>query len=144
VIRRLRVKSLVAILTLLVPAAIGSSCASSPVAPSQVPLGRPFDLSPGGSATVEGGLKVTFVGVSSDSRCPTDVRCVWAGDALVTLSLAQSPADPAERELHTNAAGSTASYRAYTVVLGALAPHPRSDLQIRPDDYVATLTVEAR
>jgi len=33
---------------------------------------------------------------------------------------------------------------AYVIKLEALAPYPRSDRQIRPDDYVAILTVEAR
>lgn len=42
----------------------------------QQPLGQPFDLRPGASAAVEGGLKVTFERVPSDSRCPMDALCI--------------------------------------------------------------------
>jgi hypothetical protein len=34
-----------------------------------------------------------------------------------------------------------ASYLVYSIKLLSLAPYPRSDLQIGPGDYVATLTV---
>jgi hypothetical protein len=90
------------------------------------------------------GLKVTFDGVRSDSRCPMDALCVWAGDAVVAVSVSQKGAIPAERALHTDPTGSEAQYLSYVLKLVVLAPYPRSDRQIRPDDYAATLTVAAR
>ena len=73
-----------------------------------------------------------------------DALCVWAGDATVAVRLSQPPATQAERALHTDPRGSEAQYLAYVIKLVALAPYPRSDRQIRPVDYVATLTVAAR
>lgn len=124
--------------------ALSAACSSRPTGPGQVPLGQSFELRAGSSAIVEGGLTIAFNGVKSDSRCPMDALCVWAGDAIVTVSLAQSGGDPAERELHTASARSEASYRSYWVKLVALAPYPRSDRQIRQPDYAATLAVTAR
>lgn len=120
---------------------LSAACSGRPTGPGQVPLGQSFELRAGSSAIVEGGLTIAFSGVKSDSRCPMDALCVWAGDAIVTVSLAQSGGDRAERELHTASTGSEVSYRAYSVKLVALAPYPRLDRPIRPADYVATLAV---
>jgi hypothetical protein len=96
------------------------------------------------SAVLTDGLKLTFDRVRADSRCPLDVICIQAGEAIVVLTLSQSAAAPAERELRTTPAFSDASYLSYVIKLVALAPYPRSTQQIRPEDYVATLTVERR
>jgi hypothetical protein len=125
-------------------AALAAGCGRHPSQPDPFSLGQSFELRAGSSAIVEGGLTIAFSGVKSDSRCPMDALCVWAGDAIVTVSLSQSGVDPAERELHTASTGSEASYRAYSVKLVALAPYPRSDRQIRPGDYVATLAISSR
>ena len=33
------------------------------------------------------GLKIKFLGVTEDSRCPTDVQCVWAGNAKLKFRI---------------------------------------------------------
>ena len=131
-------------ITLCLCASVHPGCAGHPTQPGELPLGQSFELRVGTSAILRDGLKVTFDGVQSDSRCPMDALCVWAGDAVITVSLSQPPGVRAERVLHTQPTGSEASYLAYVIKLIALSPYPRSDRQIRPDDYAATLTVEAR
>lgn len=125
-------------------AIVAAACASSPTRPSGLPLGQPFEMRAGTSATLDGGLAITFDGVRSDSRCPMDAMCVWAGDAVVAVSLSQPLGNRVERELHTEPSGSETSYAAYAIKLVALAPFPQSDRQIGPKDYVATLTVRTR
>ncbi|HXD19955.1 MAG TPA: hypothetical protein VN654_23235 [Vicinamibacterales bacterium] len=123
-----------------------AGCARDLPRPSQVPLGRPFELHAEASATLADGLTVTFDRVRSDSRCPMDVVCITAGDAVVVVRLA-SQGGQAERELHTNPGGAgtaDTSYQSYAITLVALTPYPRTDRPIRPVDYVATLTVERR
>jgi len=128
----------------LLGAIVSLGCGGPSTSPTEIRLGQVFELRAGASATLQDGLKVTFAGVRSDSRCPMDALCVWAGDAVVTLRLSHAAGNPAERELHTaERSGSEASYLAYVIKLVALSPYPRSDRQIGPDDYVATLTVEA-
>jgi hypothetical protein len=131
-------------LTCFLWAGVNLACVDHPTGPSEVPFGQSFELHPGTSAILSDGLKVTFDGVRADSRCPMDALCVWAGDATVAVRLSQPPATQAERALHTDLTGSEAQYLSYVIKLVALAPYPRSDRQIRPVDYVATLTVAAR
>jgi hypothetical protein len=130
--------------TVLVVATLSVACAGNPTQPTDVPLGQSFELRSGASAALQDGLKVSFSSVSSDSRCPMDAICIWAGDAIVKVALSQSGGSPAERDLHTDSGGSQAAYLSYTIKLVTLAPYPRSDRPIRPEDYVATLVVEAR
>jgi hypothetical protein len=127
--------------TVLMVSMLCAGCAGSSTQPSQTPLGQPFELRSGASAMLDGGLTITFDGVASDSRCPMNALCIWAGDAVVALSISQGPGGSVPRELHTNAAGSVTSYLAYSIKLLALAPYPRTDRPIGPGDYVATLTV---
>jgi len=124
-----------------------SGCTGSSTMPGQVPLGQSFELRAGTSATLQDGLTVAFETVRSDSRCPLDATCIWAGDAIVAVQLSQSGGNQAARELHVNPGvlgGSEASYLTYSFKLETLTPYPRSDRPIQPDDYVATFTVNAR
>lgn len=125
-------------------AGLSLGCARSPTQSSALPLGQSFELRAGASAILQSGLTVAFERVTSDSRCPMDALCIWAGDAIVMVSLSQAAAGQVQRELHTDPTGSEASYLAYSIKLVALAPYPRSDRQIRPEDYAATLIVAAR
>jgi hypothetical protein len=138
-----RVKRLIAALVLVSCSAVASACAAHPSQPSR-PLGQPFDLKAGTSAVLADGLRLTFDRVRADSRCPLDALCIQAGEAIVVLTLSQSAAGQVEQELRTTPAFSEASYLSYVIKLVALAPYPRSTQQIRPEDYVATLTVDRR
>jgi hypothetical protein len=119
-------------------------CTGSSTMPGQLPLGQSFELRAGTSASLQDGLTVAFETVQSDSRCPMDAICVWAGDAIVAVRLSQSGGDQAARELHVNPSGSEAPYLTYSIKLVTLQPYPRSDRPIEPNDYVATFTVNAR
>jgi len=128
--------------TLVVVAALLSACAGHSTSPSETPLGQPFDLRAGTSAVVDGGLKVTFERVPSDSRCPMDALCIRAGEALVALTISQEGRNAVARELRTDSTASETTYSGYSIKLIALAPYPRSDRQILPEDYVATIRVQ--
>jgi hypothetical protein len=109
-----------------------------------VVLGQPVELRPGNSARLADGLEVRFDGVRSDSRCPSDVQCVWAGDATVAISVMPPGDRRVERELHTQLDATETVVNDYTIKLRALTPSPRTDRPIRPDDYVATLIISRR
>jgi hypothetical protein len=128
-------------LSLLFALGLSVACASVPTRPSPLPLGQSFELRAGASASVQGGLTMVFERVASDSRCPMDAFCVWAGDATLALRLSRGTGQPAMRELHTQASGSEIVFATYSIKLVSLGPYPRSDRQIKPEDYVATLTV---
>ena len=54
---------------------------------TEVVLGKPFFVALQKSTTLPDELKVTFVRVVEDSRCPQDVDCVWSGQATVLVRL---------------------------------------------------------
>jgi hypothetical protein len=118
-------------------------CASSAAAPGDVLYDSPFELKVGESITVgDDGVRLTFEQVVSDSRCPSDVNCIQAGEAIVALRLERADVS-VEQRVSTNPARATARLDGFEVTLLSLAPYPRTDLDIAPDDYVATLRVRA-
>jgi hypothetical protein len=116
------------------------ACGSGPGGPSGG-LGQETELAPGQTVQV-GALRVTFVAVTGDSRCPVDVTCVWEGDAVARLTVSQ-PTGPVEtRELHTSRPRE-ASYGDFRIELVRLDPAPRSTQTIPPDNYRLRFRVTA-
>jgi hypothetical protein len=111
-------------------------CAAAPSSTEGVPLGSEFSLKPGESAEVQStGLRVTFLGVRSDSRCPADAVCIQAGDAVLALRVGT-----AEVELRSNSAPERA-VGVYNVRVERVEPYVYSGRPIAPDDYRAVLVV---
>ena len=55
---------------------------------TEASLGSDFVLAIGQTVHLTGtSTAVTFVAVPQDSRCPTNVQCVWAGNAEVRLRI---------------------------------------------------------
>ena len=108
--------------------------------------GREFKVKVGQVVTLDGGsLRVRLARVASDSRCPSDVDCVWAGNAEVVVEVGgRRWGGKQTLTLNTNAGtqgASEAKYGRYTVKLVNLSPLPRSDRKIQPGRYTATLLV---
>ncbi|QLY29644.1 hypothetical protein [Nocardia huaxiensis] len=100
-------------------------------------LGTPFTLSPGATAHLDDErLTVLFNEVSSDSRCPVDVDCVWEGNAIIVLTVVAAGVQ-AEHQLATaypELAADTAG--GYRLTLVNLSPERRhSDGEIPPQNY---------
>lgn len=92
-----------------------------------------------GQSVAVDGADLTFEAVPTDTRCPQDVECVWAGDALVELRW-----QGADVELHTGVEPRSAGLGPTTVTLVALAPQPYANATIPPQAYRATLRLTAR
>jgi hypothetical protein len=109
----------------------------STVAPGDVALGAEFTLKPGESVLAgDGGLQVTFVGVTEDSRCPKDALCVWAGQVVVEV-VAGSANDRVSLK-----PDDTVTSEGYQLKLVRVEPYPSSDAPIQADDYGATFVVQ--
>ena len=110
-------------------------------ASAQPELGRPFDVKPAEVVTVAG-LRITFEGVTEDSRCPTGAQCVWAGDAAASFTLEKSPAAPVQRTLHTHGRYERqTALDGFVVRLEGITPYPTQGTTIAAGDYRATLVV---
>ncbi len=126
---------------ILIAASLGATCGGHPTEPTTVPLGQPFNLRVGESAVVPGGLRVAFDRVVSDSRCPIDALCVWAGEAVLALKLSRGSDAPVEREVRADSASPEISHLDYNIKAIAFTPYPRSDRKIPLQEFVATFTV---
>jgi len=116
--------------------------AGTPPTAIQVQPNREFDIASGQEAHVQGTpIVVSFRGVSNDSRCPTDVQCVWAGNAVVRLSLSQGEGPAIEVSLNSTLDPRITKFAGYSIRLAGLKPAPNSGKPIPPGDYVATLEV---
>jgi hypothetical protein len=108
-------------------------------------LGRAFKLRAGQQVTLKGkSLRIKFAAVEEDSRCPADVKCVWAGNAAVRLDVRTNRRDGKSLTLNTSdrsSSGDEARYEGYKFKLMDLSPYPQSDRKIMPGDYVVTLLV---
>ncbi len=114
----------------------------SPVGPT-VPLNERFTLSPGQVAAIEDAdLRIQFLRVTGDSRCPGDAICIQGGDATVQVLAAGDGSDSSLLGLHTgDSSQASAVYQGVRITLVELQPYPFSSLPpIEPDDYRATLT----
>jgi len=108
---------------------------------SQAEVGRPFDVKPTETVIVDR-LRVTFDGVTADSRCPTGADCMWAGDAAAAIAVERPPAAPQRATLHTSGRFvRQIQYEGMTIRLQDVKPYPQEGASIPPDEYRATIVV---
>jgi hypothetical protein len=130
-------------LRLVAALVLALTACDSPTAPT-VGLDENFVLAPGESAVIaETGIRLRFVGVDGDSRCPADVLCVQGGDALVRVELLSFGAGVQSYEFHTAGTQPVVS-GSLTIVLVQLAPYPFSSRTIQPGEYRATFRATER
>ena len=115
----------------------------------KVMLDKNFVLSVGQEvSTADGKLKIKFVSVAEDSRCPKGVNCVWAGNARVVLQVGKNNGAPVKLELNTSpreGAGAVGSgYGQYLIKLVEVAPYPVAEQTINPRSYAVTLVVSKK
>jgi hypothetical protein len=109
----------------------------------QVAIGQEFQLAVGQEARIVGTpITVTFRSVSDDSRCPSNVQCVWAGDAAIKLGLAAN-STAQESTIHLNIDPKTVDFSGYRIKATNLAPVPKSGSTISAGAYIVTLQVSS-
>ena len=106
-----------------------------------MPLNQQFTLAPGEAAEIQDtSLRIQFLRVSGDSRCPADAVCIQGGDALVHIRAANGRSS--EYELHTGDESRAAiTHAGFRIELVNLQPYPFSSRTIQPDEYRAMLRV---
>ncbi len=110
-----------------------------------------FNIRVGSTTTVNAEyntkLKLTFVGVENESRCPTGVECPAAGSAVLQMIGQVTGQEPRNFTFETDADTredfpyNDGFYGNYTVNLVKLEPYPRADRTIAAEAYCATLNV---
>lgn len=89
----------------------------------------------------ESDFAATFVGVSSDSRCPINATCFWAGEATLQFDLsANRHAARYDLKLDGLSPGPT-THEGFAVEVQTLAPYPFAGRPTPPGDYRATVRI---
>jgi hypothetical protein len=86
------------------------------------------------------GIKIKFLDVIEDSRCPKSKVCVWAGNAKVKIQ-AFAGRRASTFEINSNLSPQVATINGYEIRLESLEPRP--DIKGKPDKrrYIAVLAV---
>ena len=87
-------------------------------------------------------LRVAFLGIEEDSRCPVDVTCVWEGDAAAQIGLTAGSGPTHLHVLHTALEPEAVDFNGVRVTLVAVAPASREGEPIPAEEYVVTLRLE--
>ena len=102
-----------------------------------------FQLEIGHTAVIQDeDLEIQFWNLPEDSRCPSDVVCIWEGQVRIILRVGKTGDEKQEVEV-TSRAGHGDLARAglgdYLIDLIAVEPYPVSTETIGLEDYVITL-----
>jgi hypothetical protein len=119
-----------------------SACATPPPGKS-VALGEQVNLAIGQTVTMVGeSLRITFVEVTGDSRCPRGATCVWQGEAICRLKMVfqGSETTVTVKEPGLTEAPGVADFDNYAIQF-RLRPYPDVGKETKPGDYRLELTV---
>jgi hypothetical protein len=101
-----------------------------------------FSLPIGKTAAINGsGTRLTFRLVREDSRCPTDVTCIWAGDAKIDVTISRNGSSDDTRVLSLTPPNNEATLGDLQIRFVGLTPVPRQADGNAPRAYVAQLVV---
>jgi len=87
-------------------------------------------------------LRVSLAAVAEDSRCPSDVVCVWEGNAKVELGIAAGSGPTSTLLLNTALEPRVAEWNGIRVTLVDVTPYPVSTQAILAGDYLVRLRLE--
>ena len=90
-------------------------------------------------------IQIRFASVTEDSRCPQNIQCVWAGRAIMAITLIENDKTKSSALIMGEPAGTGYSKFAQlgdlTVELMQILPHPTASLKIDPERYVMELEI---
>ncbi|MBS3944842.1 MAG: hypothetical protein KGZ42_05045 [Melioribacter sp.] len=136
--------------SILIPVLFIISCSqkTEPTSPGHqgLILSRNFDsvtvhLKYGEEILINNYAELKFESVASDSRCPIDANCVWAGNGEVKISVTEQRRKN-NFTLNTLLEPRKFTFDDFTVELKTLNPLPRSGRQIKPDEYSVDLIIK--
>jgi hypothetical protein len=109
-------------------------------------MGETFELAINDIAYIESAdLLVHFVNVTEDSRCPSDVQCIWAGQVTVVIELRQNSTNTELGNLSLTMSGAsnppTSTIEGYKIKLLRVDPYPISTRPLQISDYRVTLLI---
>ena len=127
----------------------GTSAQEAALSPRNKP-----PLKVGETLRYDSGLKITFLAVKNDSRCPINAQCISAGDAEVVLRVKAGNQAARKVVIHTNLEPSTIVIpaeelpagmfgipKSYVISIGRLNPLPNTEKKLLQSDYRLKLQI---
>ena len=95
------------------------------------------------TATVSG-VNIKFLSVVSDSRCPKNVNCIWAGEVVVLVEVQQKSQKAIEKTItigfKRNPTGNETDIiyndKSFTIKAMNVSPYPEYGVEVKLLDYV--------
>jgi len=106
-------------------------------------LNEQFQLRFHETASITNGPQITLLNID-DSRCPSDVTCVWEGEVKILLNVVKDWQDLGNFTLTSRAGNkdlATQTVDKYSIQVMQVDPYPVSTRNISSSDYVVTLIV---
>jgi hypothetical protein len=106
-------------------------------------LGQEVTLSEGQTATIQGeSLKIKFIDVTNDSRCPTGVTCIWAGEVKCNVEITDIEGGELQTLVQSGGTSGFAStaFNEYRINFN-VQPHPVAGKEISQGEYRLILKI---
>jgi predicted RecB family nuclease len=108
-----------------------------------VNLGSQFDLKEGQVALIASEkIKIKFLKVEEDSRCPSGIQCVWQGQVKIAVNVVKNERDLGEFNLISRVGEedlAVKTFDGYSIRLIEVAPEPKKNQRLKTSDYIVTL-----
>lgn len=83
-------------------------------------------------------IKIQFVEMVEDSRCPKGVDCVWAGNAKIKIKVTKGGKSQTI-EINSGVPNKDNTFSGYEFVLRSLTPEPATNIRIDRNGYIAVI-----
>lgn len=111
--------------------------------PTVVPGTVDVTIAAGQTVAFSGGaLRLTFVRVVEDSRCPVDVTCVWAGNAVVEIGAALGSGPVSPLQINSGVEPRHVDWKGVRIQVVELTPLPREGRPVPAGEYTVHVRVE--
>ena len=91
--------------------------------------------------TAHSRIRVKFISVLDDSRCPANAKCMWAGNVRIKVSISKRRKTPKTFELNSTLSPQLAYFDGYAIKLVDLVPRPDEKVKRAADRRTVTLSV---
>jgi hypothetical protein len=86
-------------------------------------------------------LKIKFVEVMEDSRCPADAQCIWAGNAKIKIEVTSRRLGTKTFEINTTSGPQGDQFEGWAINLESLSPVPTQHGKPAAKSYTAKFTI---
>ena len=118
-------------LSSLLPLSLTACASTATGSEAAIADGTDFDMQVGQTVTLADSSRLRYLRVVNDSRCPPDVQCVWAGDAIVAFEWSPAGETAQGFELHTGLEPRSHAIGTRQLVLKSLERGAEPDAELR-------------